>query len=135
MPVRSTCSARTRVPLAIAFDAGRGDVFAALATPDATVPSGWRVGRSALVPAAEWLATLPDDCVVTGPALASCDGLLSRVQAAPAAGWFPTARVAIDVARGLLAAGVVADPQSLVPTYLRPSYAEERLPATDDRGG
>jgi len=114
------------VPLAICFDAGRGDVYAALATPDVASPSRWRLGRAALVPAAGWPDTLPHDCIVTGPALASCDGLLPRVTPAPAAGWFPTARVALDVAGGLLAAGVVAHPQSLVPEYLRPSYAEER---------
>lgn len=123
------------VALAIAFDAGRGDVFAALATPDSTAASGWLIGQPALVAAADWPTTLPQGCVATGPALTSCAGLLPRVHPAPAAGWFPTARVALDVAARLLAAGVVADPQSLVPDYLRPSYAEERRPAEDSRGG
>lgn len=121
--------------LAIAFDAGRGDVFAALATPDAAAVSGWRIGQPALVAASDWPTTLPPGCVATGPALATCDGLRPRVRPAPAAGWFPTARVALDVAARLLAAGIVADPRSLVPDYLRPSYAEERRPAEESRGG
>lgn len=116
-------------PLAIAFDAGRGEVYAALATPDAADATGWSVSAAALAPAAAWLGALPADTCVTGPALAApACAIPARLVVAPRDAWFPSAAEAGRTALLLAAAGRGDDPAALVPDYLRPSYADEKLP-------
>lgn len=115
-----------RRPLAIAYDAGRGEVFAAVGEP--ATEGGWRAGPGALLPAARWIESLPPGCVVTGPALAT---LAERVTAAghtlaPEHAWHPSALAAALLAIPRAAAGAVDSPAALVPEYLRPSYADER---------
>jgi tRNA threonylcarbamoyladenosine biosynthesis protein TsaB len=112
-------------PFAIAYDAGRGEVFAALAEPAA---GDWRIGPAALVAADAWIDSLPRECLVTGPALAT---LAERVAAAghrvaPEAAWAPTAVAAALLAIPRALAGAADSPAVLVPEYLRPSYADER---------
>ena len=117
-------------PLAIAFDAGRGEVFAALATPDASAPAGWAVAPGALASVSDWLGSLPPATVVTGPALATATAAIpAGLRVAPRVGWFPTAAEAGAVALCLAAAGGGDDPADLVPDYIRPSYADEKRPA------
>jgi tRNA threonylcarbamoyladenosine biosynthesis protein TsaB len=117
-------------PVAIGFDAGRGEVFAALATPDATAPSGWRIAPGVLLPVADWLATVPATAVVSGPALAAAPTATpAGLRVAPRGGWFPSAAEAGAVAALLAAAGHADDPAALVPDYVRPSYADEKRPA------
>jgi tRNA threonylcarbamoyladenosine biosynthesis protein TsaB len=113
-------------PLAIAYDAGRGEVFAAVATP--TSSGHWRVTPGVLQPADRWIASLAPGSRLTGPALAS---LADRLQesghlVAPTAAWVPTAGATAELALVKARAGAADSPASLVPEYLRPSYAEEK---------
>ena len=116
-------------PVAIGFDAGRGEVFAATATPDAAAPGGWTVAPAALQPLAVWLAGLPAGGCVTGPVLAGA-GVAppAHLVVAPPEAWFPTAAEAGAVALLHAAAGRRDAPATLVPDYLRPSYADEKRP-------
>ncbi|MFM8415523.1 MAG: tRNA (adenosine(37)-N6)-threonylcarbamoyltransferase complex dimerization subunit type 1 TsaB [Planctomycetota bacterium] len=114
-------------PLALAFDAGRGDVFAATAMPMAA--GGWRISAGELLPAERWIATLAPGSRTAGPAL---ETLAERLGAAghhvpPADAWFPSAATAAELGIARARAGVVDTPESLLPEYLRPSYADERL--------
>jgi tRNA threonylcarbamoyladenosine biosynthesis protein TsaB len=116
-------------PLEIAYDAGRGDVYAAPATPCGTAASGWTVGPPRIVRAESWIATLPAAAVVAGPALAVLAERLSvrpDVAIAPASCWTAGAAAAAAIAGAESAAGRTDDPALLVPDYLRPSYAEDR---------
>jgi tRNA threonylcarbamoyladenosine biosynthesis protein TsaB len=121
----------TAGPLQVGFDAGRGEVYAADVVPDRIQPAGWRIEPAALLSAPAWIAGLPPGSRVSGPAVAQHAEAITVAghELAPQAGWFPTATVALTVARLRAAAGEADDPQSLVPDYLRPSYADERRPA------
>jgi tRNA threonylcarbamoyladenosine biosynthesis protein TsaB len=115
--------------LEIAYDAGRGDVYAATATPSSRAANGWHVGAARLVTAATWLASLPHGAFVAGPALAGLsDRLSSRpdLVVVPQGCWTPDATAAAAIARAEAATGRTDDPALLVPEYLRPSYAEDR---------
>jgi tRNA threonylcarbamoyladenosine biosynthesis protein TsaB len=116
-----------RTPIHIAFDAGRREVYAATATVGET-PSGWTVSPPSLHAAAAWLASLPPRSTVTGPAVATLGDALTTAahRIPPADAWFPNALAATKVGRMQAAADQLDDPSSLVPQYLRPSYAEER---------
>lgn len=119
--------------IAIGFDAGRGDVYAAMARPSPASPGGWQVGAAALQPLTVWLASLPSDTVVSGPVVPlAAPALTTRADLgiAPQAAWQPSAADAGRLARLRAAAGLVDDPFTLVPEYLRPSYADERRAAT-----
>jgi len=118
--------AADRVPLAIAYDAGRDEVFAAVAEP--TAGNGWRIAPATLVAADRWIESLPSGFLITGPALATLAG---RVAAAghrlgPESAWHPSAVAAATLAIPRAAAGASDSPAALVPEYLRPSYADER---------
>lgn len=115
----------------VAYDAGRGDVYAATASPDASSPTGWSVGPAAVRPAAEWLAALPSSALVSGPGLELLAGRLDGrpdLWIAPRECWTPTAAEAGAIALLRTAAGESDDVAGLVPDYLRPSYADERGP-------
>lgn len=114
-------------PIHMAFDAGRGEVYAATATPGET-PSGWTISPPSLSSADAWLASLPPRSIVTGPAIATLVDALSRAgHTVPAAdAWFPNAIAAAKVGLMHAAANHLDDPAALVPQYLRASYAEER---------
>lgn len=117
-----------RGPIAIAFDAGRGDVFAAMAHRDADSAAGWRIAPATLQPAAEWLDSLPAETLVAGPALEALGAAAAARRLAVAAreAWFPSAGDAASIALARAAAGDFDDPHTLVPEYSRPSYAEEK---------
>ena len=114
-------------PVAIAFDAGRGDVFAATATPAAEAAGGWHVAAGALVPRDAWLAGLPAGACASGPALVGA-AVPPALVVPPRDAWFPSAAEAGAVALLHAAAGRADDPAALVPDYLRPSYADEKRP-------
>jgi len=117
---------RADTEIEIAYDAGRGDVYAATVAPAA---SGWRVGDPRLLPADAWLASLPPGRLVSGPAIDQlADRMTGRTDLtmAPPEARQPGAGDAAAAARIRAEAGLVDDPQTLVPDYLRPSYAEER---------
>jgi tRNA threonylcarbamoyladenosine biosynthesis protein TsaB len=118
----------TDEPLAIAYDAGRGEVFATRATPAGD--DGWRIEAGQLLPADRWIASLPPGGKVSGPALASLAGRLADAGLVlpPAAAWFPSAAAAAELAITKARGGAADRPESLVPEYLRPSYAEEPRP-------
>ncbi len=123
-------------PIAIPFDAGRGEVFAAVATP-AAEPGGWHVGPAVLVAAEAWIAALPAGARVSGPALermAAAVAARDDIVLAPTACWFPTAGEAAGLGSLCAAAGAVADARTLLPDYLRPSYAEERAAGPGETG-
>ncbi|MFM9059972.1 MAG: tRNA (adenosine(37)-N6)-threonylcarbamoyltransferase complex dimerization subunit type 1 TsaB [Planctomycetaceae bacterium] len=114
-------------PVAIAFDAGRGEVFAATAAPDPRAPTGWRVAPGSLAPAAAWLDGLAAGTCVAGPALAAPGVTIpAGLVAAPREAWFPHVAEVGAVGRLLAAADCLDDPAALVPDYLRPSYADEK---------
>lgn len=119
---------RANADVHVVYDAGRGDVFVATCAPAAFVAGGWRVGEPRLLAAGDWLTSLPRGAVVSGPGLEIVGGGLARrsdLVVAPSAAWLPTAAEAGALAIELLAVGRADDPHSLVPDYLRPSYAHE----------
>ena len=120
-------------PIAIGFDAGRGDVYVATAVPSTGSPTGWDIGPAALHLLAGWIASLPSRAVVSGPVLdAASSALAARTDlvVAPPESWQPSAVEAGRLALLRAAAGAVDDPFTLVPEYLRPSYADERRAGT-----
>lgn len=114
-------------PIAIAYDAGRGEVFAATAKPTA---DGWMIAPAILAPLDAWLESLPAGGRVTGPALEASERITARNDLAVASpeAWHPLAAEAAAIARARAVADDVDDPHTLLPDYLRPSYAEERKP-------
>jgi tRNA threonylcarbamoyl adenosine modification protein YeaZ len=116
--------------VAIAFDAGRGEVFAALATPDDDAPTGWLVTGGELVEANRWLDSIPAGRWVSGPALEMLgDAAQGRgLRVAPQSAWRPSAAGAATIGILRAKASLFDDPQTLLPEYSRPSYAEEKKP-------
>jgi len=111
-------------PLAIGWDAGRGDVYAATA---GKTDDGWHLSPGVLQPADAWIAALPARSLVTGPAMRI---LGERLAAAghhlpPDAAWYPSAARAAALAIPRAESGATDDPATLVPEYARPSYADE----------
>ena len=118
-------------PIHVAYDAGRGEVFAATVSPSTTSPSGWDTGPGNLVRLADWIDTLAPGALVAGPALdleSSAALLAARpdLRLATPGARAPTAAATGAVALLHAAAGRADDPFTLVPDYVRPSYAEER---------
>jgi len=114
--------------LAIAYDAGRGEVYAAVATPTA---GGWTITTPALMPLAAWIDGLPRGSRITGPALdLAADATATRPDLVMAAAEVrhPAALDAAALAGARAEAGETDDPLTLIPDYLRPSYAEEPKP-------
>ena len=117
-------------PIHVAYDAGRGEVFAVTALPATTSPSGWDAGPGSIVPIADWIDSLAPGALVAGPVLdlEACSALLAGrpdLRLAPPGARAPTAAAAGALALLHAAAGRHADPFTLVPDYVRPSYAEE----------
>lgn len=126
-----TAASLGRGPVAVhvAFDAGRGELFVARVVPDVARAGGWSVEPGRLAAAAEWLADLPAGAVVSGPGLAAVTVALAGrpdITVAPPTAWRPTAGDLTRSARLRAAAGAVDDPATLVPEYVRPSYADEQ---------
>jgi tRNA threonylcarbamoyladenosine biosynthesis protein TsaB len=126
-----TAAALGRGPAAVhvAFDAGRGELFVTRVVPAPGAASGWNVEAGRLVAAAEWPVTLAAGAVVSGPGLAIVTAALDArpdITVAPPTAWRPTAVDVAHIARLRTAAGTVDDPASLVPQYVRPSYADEQ---------
>jgi len=113
-------------PLAIAFEAGRGEVYGARVAPRDSAGDRWAIEPPAIASLAAWLADQPPGGMVAGPALASVPPPLHpALVVPPAEAWTTTAFDAAGLAR-LCAAAEAVDPSGLVPEYLRPSYAEDR---------
>lgn len=115
-------------PMWIAFDAGRGEVAAAEARAAVASPTGWTFAPQPLQGVDAWVAGLPEGARVSGPAVIAFSAQLATrpdLAIAPADACFASAAEVAALAPLLVAAGLVADPNALVPDYLRPSYAEE----------
>lgn len=108
--------------LHVALDAGRGEVHATTANRDATTPSGWAIAPSRLLPRSEWLAEIEPEGVVISPI--DLDERSDLRRPPPELQLTSAAHTAMLAVR-LAAAGCFAEPASLTPEYLRPSYAEE----------
>ena len=124
------CSA---VELDVVVDAQRQELFVGRfrRTSAGVVPSAspWiRCGVTEVLPAALWLAQLAPQTAVTGTGLKR---LLERMPAraiiAPAEVWQPTAESIGALAFAAWQSGRRSDLFTLGPTYLRPSYADEKI--------
>jgi tRNA threonylcarbamoyladenosine biosynthesis protein TsaB len=116
-------------PVTVAYDAVRGEVFVATVVPDQSSPSGWRTEAGGLAAAQEWLAGMAPGSIVTGPGLALLtDALAGRpdLVVAPPTAWLPAIDDVGRIALLRAAAGDADDPATLVPDYIRPSYADEK---------
>lgn len=125
----ATAIGRQDEPVNVVFDAGRGEVFVAAVVPDHRSPSGWFVEPGRLAAAHDWLAGLPSGSIVSGPGLALLtDALPSRpdLVIAPPPAWTPAIATVARIALLRAAAGEADDAASLVPDYIRPSYADEK---------
>ena len=125
----ATAIGRHDSPVTVTYDAGRGDVFAATVVPDRSSPSGWREEAGRLVAAHDWLAGMATGSIVSGPGLALLtDALAGRpdLVIAPPTSWKPAIADLGYIALLRAAAGETDDPASLVPDYIRPSYADEK---------
>lgn len=116
--------------IAVAIDAQRGDVYSALFRGSA--PHELECIEPVAIRAVdEWLANLPPDCHVSGPALDKLgDRLPVGVRIAPREVWRPLAATVGRLASAKHAAGQHTDLWRLVPLYLRKSAAEERRPTS-----
>jgi tRNA threonylcarbamoyladenosine biosynthesis protein TsaB len=120
--------AQAGAPIHIAYDAGRGELFAAEVTPAPHAASGWSVGSQRLSGLDDWLHSLPQRACVSGPGLVLIGDRLGRrndLVVAPRQAWVPTAGDTAALALLRAAAGEFDEPAALVPDYLRPSYADE----------
>ena len=120
---------RRNAPVTVAYDAGRGEVFAATVVPDQGSPSGWRTEAGRLVAAHDWLAGMATGSIVSGPGLTLLtDALVTRpdLVVAPPTAWNPAIADVGRIALLRATAGETDDPASLVPDYIRPSYADEK---------
>ena len=115
------------VPIEVVFDAGRGDLFACTAAPAPQSVSGWRTSPGFLVNAEHWLAGVGTAAVVAGPGLAVVADVRGRrpdLLMATGDG-LPLAEAVAAIALLRAVAGEADAPETLVPEYIRPSYAEE----------
>ena len=117
-------------PVHVAFDAGRGELFATAVRPSSNAPTGWQTDGAVLVPIATWVAQLPPGATLAGPgldldpvaALVAARGDLRPVDG-PAR--YPSAAGAARLGQRLAAAGLTQAAAEIAPDYLRPSYAQE----------
>lgn len=115
--------------IAAAIDAQRGDVYAAQYRRrgfcDYEV-----IQPPAIVSAADWLAGLTNEMLVTGPALEKvAAGLRGDQQVAAREAWYPKAPTVARLAAIKHGSGEREDVWGIVPLYLRKSAAEERSQA------
>ncbi len=122
-------------PVMVAFDAGRRELFVARAVPAPRAADGWEWEPGQLVAADTWLATMPAGTLMTGPGLRLLPhgaDLAPAIACAPPEAWDVSPADIATLATRRLAAGLTDDPATLVPDYMRPSYAEEKPAARQD---
>jgi tRNA threonylcarbamoyladenosine biosynthesis protein TsaB len=115
--------------ISAAIDAQRGELFVADFTrlPDGTLTG---VETTHIVPAVEWLASLPSGVAVTGSGLQGHLGALpAGAILVEAALWSPTAAIVGQLGHRLVSAGRGVSPFELVPQYFRRTAAEEKWDA------
>jgi tRNA threonylcarbamoyladenosine biosynthesis protein TsaB len=112
--------------LATALDAHRGEVFAALFRRNDDGSLDW-LSQTVIVSRDDWLASLPEGCLVTGPVLEQFAGRVPAGRACvPSEFWHAIAATVGALAATKYAAGSGEDPIGLVPLYVRRSAAEEK---------
>ncbi|HUY36962.1 MAG TPA: tRNA (adenosine(37)-N6)-threonylcarbamoyltransferase complex dimerization subunit type 1 TsaB [Pirellulales bacterium] len=112
--------------LAVALDAQRGEVFAAMFRRGARDTMEWLI-EAAIVNRGDWLASLPVGCLVSGPVLSQLAGDVPAGRVCVTRElWHPTAAAVGRLAAARFAAGQLDDPWRLVPLYMRRSAAEEK---------
>ena len=125
-------------PVHVVFDAGRGELYAVIASPHGPpgatgADSSWQLEVAGLLKPAVWRDSLPQGAAVTGPGLGLADPLLTELPSVRPDLWIaspadrqPTASTVAQL--GLAAAGrnETLDAAAVVPIYLRASYAEEK---------
>lgn len=111
--------------LELAFDAGRGEVHAATATRNDSAAAGWEVAPSRLLARETWIAALEPEAIVVTPIGSEAFDDRRDLRRLPEDLPHTTATHAAMLTVQLAAAGLLAEPATLTPEYLRPSYAEE----------
>ena len=113
------------------LDAQRRELFVArYAALPAQPNEPQRLGETSILSADEWLTGLPPRSVVTGSGLKKFHVQLPpSVVAVDAALWAPRAAMIGRMAVQQHARGQRDDIWKLTPTYIRPSYADEKRPA------
>jgi tRNA threonylcarbamoyladenosine biosynthesis protein TsaB len=124
--IRREPAARPGARVAIAFDAGRGEVHASNLRLDEH--AAVLLGTPGLCGVEDWLASLAPGTIVAGPALEKLADRVANCGDLVVAGsehWYPFAPRVAEAAMARALAGAFDDPRTLVPEYIRPSYAEE----------
>lgn len=108
------------------LDAQRQELF--VARFQALANAGWqRLGEDQISATSDWLANQPPGEMVTGPALKKLrDKLPPTVTIVPEAEWHPRAATVAKLGRELHLSGQPDELWTLLPHYLRDSYAEEK---------
>ena len=117
--------------LQVVMDAQRRELFLGrygLAAGEVLGEAAWqRRGRTELFAAETWLAQLAPPTLVSGPGLQRlADRIPSQVTIAPRSLWEPAAETIGGLAYAAWQSGRRDDLWKLTPTYIRPSYAEEK---------
>lgn len=112
--------------LEVAFDAARGQVFAARFRREGE--DAWRATRElAIIAATDWARGLDPAVLVTGPALVKYRRLVpSGVRVADEACWWPRAEDVVQFGLRQFRSQPLGPFWTLEPLYLRPSAAEEK---------
>ncbi len=113
--------------LHVVLDAQRQELFVAKFE---SLENEWRrIGPDAIIASQDWLTSLESSTQVTGPALTKLrDRLADSVLITPAQHWHPRAAIVAKLARKVNQAGQADELWTLMPDYLRVSYAEEKRP-------
>ncbi len=112
------------------IDAQRRELFLARFARTTGGDVRWRpIGPTQIVTADAWQAQLAPGTIVTGPALSRLLAELPpAVVATPQESWTPQAATIGRLGLVAWQAGQRDDLYQIVPAYLRPSYAEEKVP-------
>jgi len=110
----------------VAFDAARGQVFAARS---ARQGDNWlALAETRILNANEWARSLDPAALVLGPALTKYRSLISSPQrVADESDWSPRVERVIEIALAQFQVEPLTSFWTLEPLYLRPSAAEEKL--------
>ncbi|QDU63854.1 tRNA threonylcarbamoyladenosine biosynthesis protein TsaB [Planctomycetes bacterium Pan216] len=113
--------------VATLIDAQKGNIYARHFTRTGAGEPLEPTSELAVVDAKEWLATLPEGTLVTGPALDRfADVVPATLRTTEEGRRYPELSSLLGIGRSSCDAGRRDDPWGLEPTYLRPSEAEER---------
>lgn len=131
-----TSLATSCTELHTAIDAFRGEVFSArfvredldASRPSSQTPKAWRRATNApKLPVEEWLQSLPDNCLVSGPGLLKHGNRLPpKVVVVDSNLWVPQSRTVATLAYEASVFGLTNHWNEVEPNYVRESAAEEK---------